>query len=205
MNKESLENKIIRLGMHFKKSAVSWIGMAAFNTQGGTKAIAVPYINARDVMDRLDEVLGAENWKDEYTVHEDRTTCTIYVKIDGEWVGKSDGANDTDIEGAKGAYSSAFKRAAVKWGIGRYIYDVGEVFCPCECKKKQDGSLFLNQKGKPVFKKFIGDPWDHVNAIPEVTEESKKANANGMLYKIQENYPEILSAFLKDIGEKNEK
>ena len=38
------------------------------------------------------------------------------------WVTKSDGAEDSTIEAVKGAYSDSFKRAAVKWGIARYLY-----------------------------------------------------------------------------------
>ena len=38
------------------------------------------------------------------------------------WVTKTDGADDTTIEGAKGGISDALKRAAVQFGIGRYLY-----------------------------------------------------------------------------------
>jgi hypothetical protein len=38
------------------------------------------------------------------------------------WISRCDGADDTNIEGAKGGLSDAFKRAAVKFGIGRYLY-----------------------------------------------------------------------------------
>ena len=41
---------------------------------------------------------------------------------DGEWIGKSDGADDSNIEAAKGGLSAALKRAAVQWGIARYLY-----------------------------------------------------------------------------------
>jgi len=41
-----------------------------------------------------------------------------------EWIWKADGAGDTDVEAEKGAISDAFKRAAVKWGVGRYLYDL---------------------------------------------------------------------------------
>ena len=30
-----------------------------------------------------------------------------------------------DNEGEKGEFSDAFKRAAVKWGVGRFLYDLG--------------------------------------------------------------------------------
>ena len=37
---------------------------------------------------------------------------------------KENGAGDTDFEADKGALSDAFKRAAVLWGIGQYLYDL---------------------------------------------------------------------------------
>jgi len=88
-----------------------------------TKCIALAYVDARDVMKRLDEVVGPENWKDSYEEFASgRLICTLYIRIDGEWIGKSDGAGDSAIEGAKGGISDALKRAAVRWGIGRYLY-----------------------------------------------------------------------------------
>tara|TARA_R110000851_G_scaffold284617_1_gene438177 strand:- start:1290 stop:1529 length:240 start_codon:yes stop_codon:yes gene_type:complete len=42
--------------------------------------------------------------------------------MDGEWVWKSDGAGETSIEGEKGGFSDAFKRAAVHFGYARELY-----------------------------------------------------------------------------------
>ena len=81
------------------------------------------YITARDVMDRLDDVFGVEGWSDDYEWLGDRLMCKISCKLNGTgWVTKSDGAEDSTIEAIKGAYSDSFKRAAVKWGIARYLY-----------------------------------------------------------------------------------
>lgn len=89
-----------------------------------TKGQALAYLDARDVMDRLDEVCGPGGWANRYTHAEKKTVCEIGIRIEGEWVWKSDGAGDSDIEAEKGALSDAFKRAAVRWGVGRYLYDV---------------------------------------------------------------------------------
>ena len=94
-------------------------------TQDKTKGMALAYIDARDVMYRLDEVCGPENWQDEYPWSDGRrVVCRIGIKIGDEWIWKTDGAGDTETEGEKGALSDAFKRSAVKWGVGRYLYDV---------------------------------------------------------------------------------
>jgi len=82
------------------------------------------YIDARDVMFRLDEVIGPLNWQDTYKEVMGRIVCTLSLRFpwEDEWVSKSDGAGDTKIEGDKGGISDAFKRAACRWGVGRYLY-----------------------------------------------------------------------------------
>ena len=87
----------------------------------GGKQLA--YIDARDVADRLDEVVGQAFWQNRYTCVNGVTVCEIGLKVDGEWAWKADGAPETTIEAEKGALSDAFKRAGVKWGIARYLYD----------------------------------------------------------------------------------
>lgn len=82
------------------------------------KAQMLVYIDARDVMDRLDEVCGI-NWKDDYKEVQGRLVCNLQI---GNTV-RSDGAGDTDFEAEKGGLSDAFKRAAVKFGVGRYLYN----------------------------------------------------------------------------------
>lgn len=77
----------------------------------------VAYIDARQVMDLLDEVLGPENWQDHYREVAGKVYCDLSIRIDGEWITKADCADD-----GSGAASEAFKRAAVKWGIGRFLF-----------------------------------------------------------------------------------
>lgn len=93
-----------------------------------TSGLALAYLTARHVMERLDAVCGPENWQDRYEFHGPRTVCYLSIRIDGEWVTKADGAGDSDVEAEKGAISDALKRAAVKWGVGRYLYDLGNIW-----------------------------------------------------------------------------
>ena len=81
------------------------------------------YINARDVMDRLDTVFGVDGWQTKYEYMGDRMICNLSVRFDLEWITKSDGAGDSNIEGEKGGISDSLKRAAVLLGIGRYLYN----------------------------------------------------------------------------------
>lgn len=83
-----------------------------------SKGIALAYIDARDVMNRLDDACGLD-WQ---VRHPREGYCEIGLKIDGEWVWRGNGAGETDVEGEKGQYSDSAKRAAVEWGVGRYLY-----------------------------------------------------------------------------------
>ncbi len=84
----------------------------------GNKAIALAYLNARDVMKRLDDVCGLD-WQCRYPFE---GCCEIGLKTDEGWVWRANGAGETQIEAVKGQYSQAFVRAGAVWGIGRYLY-----------------------------------------------------------------------------------
>jgi len=92
-------------------------------SKDGKKAQCVAYIDARDVMDLLDRAVGIENWRDSYR-REGSLICKLELRIGGEWVAKEDTGVPSPFEGEKGEFSDAFKRAAVKWGIGRFLYDL---------------------------------------------------------------------------------
>lgn len=119
-----------------------------------TKGLALAYIDARDVMERLDEVCGPENWQCRYPHADGKTCCDIgiYSERLGAMVWKSNGAGDTDVEGDKGAFSDAFKRAAVLWGIGRYLYDLGNVWVEIEAKGK---SHVIKDSEKPKLNRAL--------------------------------------------------
>lgn len=96
---------------------------------GKEKQFSAPYLTARQVMNRLDKVAGPANWRDEYVfLSGGGVLCTLYIRVNGEWVGKADMGTETDVEPEKGAVSDAFKRAAVRWGIGRELYNDGTAF-----------------------------------------------------------------------------
>ena len=111
-----------QLASPFDPSEVDW--RVGSTTADKSKGMALAYIDARTVMDRLDSVCGPAGWQNRYVMEGTKTVCEIGIKCGDEWVWKSDGAGDSDIEAEKGALSDAFKRAAVRWGIGRYLYNL---------------------------------------------------------------------------------
>ncbi|OOY15100.1 Rad52/Rad22 family DNA repair protein [Thioclava sp. DLFJ4-1] len=147
------------LAKPFPNEAVHWrVQGQPFERNGTHSAMALAYIDARDVMDRLDEVCGAGGWKDSYTeTASGRVICTLSIKIGDEWVSKSDGAGGTQVEAEKGGISDALKRAAVKWGIGRYLYRLDSPWVRCEVREKG---------GRKYWKAWAEDPWSKVKNVP---------------------------------------
>jgi len=95
------------------------------------KGQVVAYVDARTVLDRLDEAVGPTGWSDGYEVLNNGTDydgrrlvevkCTLTVLgISKEDVGEGDSL--------KAAFSDALKRAAVKFGVGRYLYRLPKVW-----------------------------------------------------------------------------
>ena len=108
----------------------------------GNRALALPYIDARAVMERLDTVVGAANWQDAYELLPDGSAlCRLQLRLDGEWIVKADvgGPSEQSDEGDrhKAAVSDALKRAAVKWGIGRFLYSLPQIWADFDPAKKR--------------------------------------------------------------------
>ncbi len=92
--------------------------------------IQLSYVTARTVMNRLDEVLGPANWWDSYRPMENSVLCTLTIRLpDGSTVAKQDAGGYAGMsdqgDDDKSGYSDGFKRAAVKFGVGRYLYGDG--------------------------------------------------------------------------------
>jgi hypothetical protein len=92
----------------------------------GEYAQLVAYIDSRDVQNILDEVLGQANWADDYKEVDGKVFAGIGILVNEitGWVWKWDCGTESNIEKEKGQASDAFKRAAVKWGVGRFLYDL---------------------------------------------------------------------------------
>lgn len=101
----------------FEPRKIKW--RVGSRNKAKTSGMMLAYIDARDVMQRLDNVLGFSGWSTNIGgLQNGAVICTL--TIDG--VGKTDGADPTQVEPGKGGISDALKRSAVQWGIGRYLY-----------------------------------------------------------------------------------
>lgn len=147
----------------FSPEDIEWKTQSASERDGNFSLLVVPYLNARAIMDRLDQICGPY-WKTEYrqmTVPTSKGpkegfSCTLSIKIGDEWVTRVDGAEVSDIESIKGGHSNALKRAAVQWGIGRYLYDLPQFWVPVQkygsCKVY--GDFKINGNKKKISGKF---------------------------------------------------
>ena len=108
----------------------------------GNRALAMAYIDARVIQDRLDDVLGVENWSDEYQLLPDGSVmCRLTLRLGDRDITKMDvGGPSEQPDGGdrlKAAVSDALKRAAVKFGVGRYLYRLPAQWADYDPVKKQ--------------------------------------------------------------------
>ena len=105
-----------------------------------TKGLAVPYVTNRAIQNRLDDTVGIDGWHNEFKPWKDGKAqlcgISIYFHERKQWLTKWDGADDSDIESVKGGLSDSMKRAAVEWGIGRYLYGMTQVWVSIEQRGK---------------------------------------------------------------------
>lgn len=147
-----MDDILKKLAAPFPPASVSWRVGPVNDRDNPTKGIALAYVDARDVQDRFSAVCGAY-WQNRFPLASGRTVCEIGIKDDsGEWLWRADGAGDTDMEAEKGGLSDAFKRAAVKWGVGRYLYDVES---PWVAVVKKGKSVVIAESEFPKLQKLL--------------------------------------------------
>jgi hypothetical protein len=124
----------------FDAGEVKWKAQAV--SKDGRTALAVAYVDARVIQDRLDEVLGVLGWQDNYKVLPHGTVmCRLRIRLGEQWITKVDvgGPSEQPDDGdrTKAAFSDALKRAAVKFGIGRYLYRLPAQWVEYDSQKRQ--------------------------------------------------------------------
>ncbi len=131
--------------------------------------LAVPYVTNRAIQSRLDEVVGPENWHNDYKPwhtngKKESQICGISIYFEGRgWVTKWDGAEDTDIEPIKGGLSDSMKRAAVQWSIGRVLYNMDTVWVDVE---KRGRSFVIKKEERSKLNRKYMDMLDSVHQLP---------------------------------------
>jgi hypothetical protein len=145
------------LTVPFPENEIEWrVGQCGKKGNGQLWATCLAYVQARAIMNRLDEVVGAGGWKVSYrsVAGSDAVSpgvmCELSIFVNGQWVTKEDGAEQTDIESFKGGISAALKRAGSVWGIGRYLYGLDQGFAQI-VDRGGDGTLYGKTKDGTTF------------------------------------------------------
>ena len=161
---------LAKLEAFFKESQLSWKPQVL--SADKTRALAVAYVDARDVARRLDQVCGGEwsfTWEavDATYVKGSLSICGTVRQDVGE---KGDGEAGETL---KAAVSDALKRCAVLFGVGRYLYYLPGVWVGYDKEKK----CFTEIPGLPTWARV---PTDEVKQeATKPTEELKGPPADG--------------------------
>lgn len=146
MNKEIMA----KLTLPFKAEEIEWRVQREVKTKNGLRAVVLAYVTNRAIQDRFDDVFGVLNWKNEFKEWKNGSQlCGISVwdQEKKEWITKWDGADDTKVENTKGGLSDSMKRAAVQWGVGRYLYNLKENWVELLSKNSKAPKLHKGKDG----------------------------------------------------------
>lgn len=162
-------------------------------TKDKTKAIPLVYVTNRAIQNRLDEIFTPFGWKNEYKQWKEGQLCGISVLHNNEWITKWDGSSDTKIESLKGGLSDSMKRAAVQWGIGRYLYESENIWVPIV-----NGRMNLTLKDKQrILKGEILDS-EIKPTQPDILEDNKKSSSGtSLLTPMTTKQRECIFGFMK--------
>lgn len=129
----------VRLASFFPEEDIEWKPQRFIDRDGG-RALMLAYVSNRAIQHRLDDVMGVAGWRNEYVRWGEKgVLCGLSLYVMGTWITKWDGADESDIESTKGGLSNAMKRAAVQWGIGRYLYELPSQWVAATVKAKGNG------------------------------------------------------------------
>jgi len=150
------DDMLKELSKPFEEKDIQWrIQQSGIGANGKPWAMALAYVDARAIMDRLDDVCGL-HWNDSYRLVQESTGKIIGVEcsLTIDDVTRVDGSEQTDIEAFKGGYSKALVRTAVKFGIGRYLYKLPTTFVQCQMEKPSSKDGWNSAKDSKTHKFF---------------------------------------------------
>lgn len=123
---------IQELSRPFPASAISWRAGAV--TRDKKRAQALPYAEPRVYEDRLNAVCPAL-WSVTFRPWGDaRIICDLTI---GSLTRSSTGEENEGFAPGTAAEAQAFKRACVKFGLGRYLYDLPVVWVEYDAEKQK--------------------------------------------------------------------
>lgn len=134
------------------------------------QATCVAYIDARDAMQRLDDVC-VYGWHRRHVEIKGHIYCEVGIVMpDGSVLWRMDCGTESNTEAEKGESSDSFKRACVNFGVGRFLYDLDIVYLPADLKKEKDNyPSVIDESGKKVW-----DLTKHINGMNRKNNQQPK-------------------------------
>lgn len=141
-----------------------YIGVRPGAVSDTGQAILLWYVDARAIMDRLDQVVGPENWN--YSWHSVPTVegrVAVHGQLRVYDVTKEDvGEAQNEDEPFKSAVSDAFKRCGVHFGLARYLYSMPQTWWPYDKSRRR----FSNPSELDAFIEDVVDKLIQANGDP---------------------------------------
>jgi hypothetical protein len=143
------------------------------------KFICIPFLDKNMVTQRLDDVFGIDGWQDKPMLQADGTVFNeLSVLINSEWITRGDVGTKSQVEKEKGAATDSLKRAAVKFGIGRYLSELPATFCPAKVGSNGKHSP-VDDKGRPLYGNNLSN---YING---------QSIGQGLLYQLLKEIPSL--------------
>ena len=167
--------------------------------------LALAYVQARAIQNRLDELFGVDGWTVSYKEISAGFICSLSIKINDRWVTKEDGAGMTEYESVKGGISNAFKRVASSgFGIGRYLYNAKKNWYPI--RQQGRGYVFTETPVLELNTEIEIKKREDIDKIVERAEKSKividfgkyKGMTLDKIYEKDKSYIKYLKENAKD-------
>ena len=167
--------------------------------------LALAYVQARAIQNRLDELFGVDGWTVSYKEISAGFICSLSIKINDRWVTKEDGAGMTEYESVKGGISNAFKRVASSgFGIGRYLYNAKKNWYPI--RQQGRGYVFTETPVLELNNEIEIKKREDIDKIVERAEKSKividfgkyKGMTLDKIYEKDKSYIKYLKENAKD-------
>ncbi len=145
LSQEKVRQLLERLAEPFAPSVVEWVVSATSQGKDGHRGLMAAYADPRAYLDRLNQLFTAGGWTQDYSFQVvgnverkgregkvsvcAKVMACCRVTIFGVGTHSGTGEHWADDENAvTGGDAQAFKRACVCFGLGRYLYDVPQVW-----------------------------------------------------------------------------
>lgn len=131
-----------------------------------TKGIPLFYLDSREVMKKLDEACGIGGWQTKKELCDGGVKCSLSILMPQlditspeRWITREDYGEFTKTAALKGGSSDSLKRAAMNFGVGRYLYYIPNTWVPYDEVKKK----FIHEPTLPEWAtpKHLDD-WENV-------------------------------------------